>query len=237
MLGQVGGQDFTITSGINMGYSIVLENADLSIFTLIMTFDKFDIKLNMPMMGYNDSTVVMKEYLGKRMKLVVTDLGKTISITPIDTIPPSRIQMIAGIDPSDLCRRLFIELPEKEVDINSTWKKELPDTTIKNGIKMLIKHNIDFIVVGAESKAEYNCWKIAINGKSAIEGSGSQGGNDVTIDGTVRVGGAVYFAPKEGIFISAEQPMETDLTTTVTGPQSMVQTMSINTLTRGNLLK
>ena len=156
----------------------------------------------MPMMGFNDSTIVMQEYVGKRVKVVMTDKGKTLSVEPIDTIPPSRVQMMASLTPSDLFKQILLELPEKELDVNGSWKKDAPDTISRGGMKMVVKQNIEFKIVGAEKKNDFNCWKIAITGTSTIEGSGNQRGTDVTIDGTVKINGAAYIAPAEGVFVS-----------------------------------
>jgi hypothetical protein len=235
--GQSMGQEFSMTSGADLDYSISLLSENAGVMTLKVTFKKFNIKLNMPMMGFNDSTIVMKEYIGKRAKVVVTDRGKTIIVEPIDTIPPSRIQMMASLTPTDLFKQVLLELPEKELDVNGVWKKEIPDTIARGGMKMTVKPNIDFKVAGAEKKNEFNCWKIAIAGTSAIEGSGNQRGADVTIDGTVKIHGTAYIAPAEGLFIVSDQSSETEMTTTATGSQTGASTMSINTTAKTTLVK
>jgi hypothetical protein len=231
------GQEFTMTSGADFDYSISLTSVNAGVMTLTVKFVKFNIKINMPMMGFNDSTIVMREYVGKRIKVVMTDKGKTLSVVPIDTIPPSQVQMMAGLDPSDLFKQILLELPEKEIDVKGSWKKNNPDTISRGGMKMVIKPNIEFKVVGAEKKADYNCWKIAIIGTSSIEGNGAQRGADVTIDGTVKINGSAYIAPAEGIFVLSEQSNETEMTTTATGSQTGASTMSINTTVKSKLVK
>ena len=235
--GQAMGQEFTMTSGANLDYEIKLIDLKDRIYTLAVTFKKFDVKLNLPMMGFNDSTIVMNEYVDKRVKVTMTEQGKTISIQPIDTIAPSRIQMMANLTPSDLFKQLLLELPEKEMDVNSTWKKNTPDTTFRSGMKVITKQNMDYKVIGAEKKNDFNCWKISISGTNALEGSGSQRGNDVTIDGTIKVNGTVYIAPAEGLFVLSEQSAENDITTTVTGSQTGASTMLVNTTVKTVLVK
>ena len=100
--GQSMGQEFSMASGTDLDYSISLINTSDGVIALTAKFEKFNIKLNMPMMGFNDSTIAMQEYIGKRIKVVMTDRGKTLSVEPIDTIPPSREQMMANVTPSDL---------------------------------------------------------------------------------------------------------------------------------------
>ena len=67
------GQEFTMTSGANFDYSISLMSINARVMTLEVKFEKFNIKINMPMMGFNDSTIVLREYVGKRIKIVMTD--------------------------------------------------------------------------------------------------------------------------------------------------------------------
>jgi hypothetical protein len=191
----------------------------------------------MPMMGFNDTTIVMQEYVGKRMKVVVTDRGKTLSIEPIDTIAPSRMQMMASISPSDLFKQILLELPEKEMSVDDSWKKDAPDTVSRSGMKMVVKPNVEFKILGTETKNDHACWKIDFNGTSSIEGSGSQRGADVTIDGTVKMKGAAYFSPAEGIAVYLEQSSETDMTTTQTGAQTGASTLSVSTSVKNSLMK
>jgi hypothetical protein len=203
----------------------------------MVKFEKYNIKLNFPMMGFNDSTIVMQEYVGKRMKVVITDKGKTLSVVPIDTIPPTRVQMMVNLTPNDLFKQVLLELPEKELDLNGSWKKDMPDTISRSGMKMVVKPNIVFNIVAAEKKNDFNCWKIAIAGTSAIEGGGNQRGADVTIDGTVKINGVAYIAPAEGVFVLSEQSNETEMTTTATGSQTGASTMSVNTTVKTTLIK
>jgi hypothetical protein len=235
--GQAMGQEFTMTSGADFDYSMSLMNANDGVMTLAIKFERFNIKLNMPMMGFNDTTIVMQEYVGKRVKVVITDKGKTLSVVPIDTIPPSRIQMMASLTPSDLFKQVILELPEKELDLNGSWKKDIPDTISRGGMKIVMKPNLVFNIVGAEKKNDYNCWKIAITGTTTMEGSGSQRGADVTIDGTVKSKGAAYFAPTEGVSVLLEQSSETEMTTTATGSQTGASIMSISTTVKNILVK
>jgi hypothetical protein len=231
------GQEFTMTSSTHFEYTISLVSVNAGVMTLTVKFEKFDIKLNMPMMGFNDSTIVMREYNGKRIKVVITDKGKTLSVEPIDTIPPSRIQMMAGLSPSDLFKQILLELPEKELGVNDSWKKNNPDTISRGGMNLMMKPNLEFRIVKAEKKNEFNCWEIAIAGTSTIEGAGAQHGADVTIDGTVKISGTAYIAPAEGVFVLSEQSNETEMTTTATGSQTGASTMSIDTKVKTTLIK
>jgi hypothetical protein len=235
--GQSMGQEFSITSSTDFDYAISLLQANASVLTLNVEFKKFNTKLNMPMMGFNDTTIVMKEYVGKRVKVIASDIGKTLSVVPIDTIPPSRLQMMAGLNPSDLFKQLLLELPEKEVGLNDSWKKDNPDTISRGGMNMVMKPKIEYKIVGEEKKNDLRCWKIDFSGTSTIEGTGNQRGMDVTLDGTVKMKGTMYFAPGEGIPVLTEQTSDTDMTTTFTGQQTGAQTVSVSASVKIALVK
>jgi hypothetical protein len=235
--GQSMGQEFTLTSGADFDYSLSLISADTGKITLKLVFDKFNIKLNLPMMGFHDSTIVMQEYVGKRLKVVVTELGKTLSVEPIDTIPPSSLQTMINLSPAELFKQILLELPEKEMNVNNTWKKNNPDTVSRSGMKITVKPNIEFKIAGTEKKNDLSCWKIGFNGTSAIEGSGNQRGADVAIDGTVKMRGTAFFAPAAGVAVYLEQSSETEMTTTATGSQTGASTMSISTSVKNTLIK
>jgi len=235
--GQMMGQEFTVTSNTNFDYSISPVAIDTGIYTLTATFNRFELKINMPMMGFIDSVIVMKEYIGKRVKIMMSDRGKTLNVEPIDTIAPSRLQMIANLTPSELFRHIVLEVPDKVLDTSVTWKMYVPDTTLRNGIKMVTKNNIDFKVVGREKKNDFDCWKISIKGTTSIEGSGSQRGNEITIDGNTTISGFGYLAQKEGLFVSSEQTNDVDMTTTINGAQTGASTMAIKTKMKTELVK
>jgi hypothetical protein len=235
--GQMGGQEFTVTSGAQFNYNIASAGKSGNVLTLTATIEKFEMKLDMPMMGFKDSIITMPEMIGKKIQVKITPQGKTISVTPIDTVKPSRLMMMGNVNPVDLFQKVFFEFPEKELDVNAAWKKTDPDTMIRAGMKMITKNNIDFMIAGKEKKNDYDCWKITIGGKSMVEGSGTQQGADVTIDGTVKTNGSAYASPKDGLFVGADQSTESDMTVTATGSQSGASTMMSSTKVKTNLVK
>jgi hypothetical protein len=237
VVGQAMGQEFNITSGTTLNYSLtILEQKD-HLMKLTATITRFAMQINFPMMGLNDSTIVMSEYNGKRIQIVMTEKGKTLSVESQDTIPPSRVLAMLKLSPNDLFKQLFLELPDHELEVNGTWKKTNPDTTVRGGMKTVMKQNIECKVSGREEINHYSCWKILINGSSQMEGSGSQGGNDVSIDGTIKVHGMVWIAPEKGIFVSSEQSVDNDVTTTVTGSQTGASTMLVKTTIQSKLVQ
>jgi hypothetical protein len=234
---QMMGQELRMSSGVDFDYSMRMVRSDGHLYTLQVTFEKFDVHLHVPLMGFNDSTIAMKEYIGKRILVLMTDRGRILSIDQVDSLPLCRIQLIANLTPLSIFRKLFFELPEEDMEIHGSWKKNVPDTVIQGNITMVTKQRVEFTIVGAEKKNDYDCWKVLITGSSTMEGSGTQGANTVNVDGIIKNRGSVLIAPGDGILVSAEQFIDNDLTTTITGPEMGASTMTINTTIQTDLLR
>jgi hypothetical protein len=179
----------------------------------------------------------LAELLGKRVKIVVTDLGKALSVTPIDSLPSGQRIMMAGVSPTEIFRNLFLQLPEKEVEVSGSWKDTRPDTTKTGGMTIVTKPDVEYRVTGTETRNGFSCWKIAMTGKSVSEGSGTARGMDVTIDGTTKIVGTVLFAPAAGVMVNYEATTDIDRTQTFTGAQTGSQTMTIKVISSSTLLK
>ncbi|HVN48785.1 MAG TPA: hypothetical protein VMU30_08195 [Bacteroidota bacterium] len=224
--GQGMGQEFTVTAVSNLDYTVVLDTVQDGLFKLIVTLDKFVNKINMPQMGFNDSTVSMTEWEGKRVRVIMNDLGKVMAIEAIDQIPPSKLGMMLRVGPTEMFRRVFFELPDRELGIDSAWKNTDVDTSKQMGMDIVVKPNLEFKIAAQESKNNMECLKIVFSGTNQTSGSGSMQGMDISVDGSTKISGTVYFAPKEGVFISADQSNDAEATQTFSGAQSGAQTTS-----------
>jgi hypothetical protein len=235
--GQMMGQELRMSSGVDFDYSMRILQRGNKLFTLQVTIEKFDVHLHVPLMGFNDSTIAMKEYIGKRILVLMSDRGKILSVEHVDSLPPSRISLIAGVTPSSIFRKLFFELPEEDMEMNGSWKKNIPDTVTQGLLTMVTKQHVEFKIVGTEKKSDYDCWKISIAGSSTMEGSGAQGANNVIVDGIIKNRGSVFIAPGDGVLVFAEQSVDNDLTTTITGTDTGASTMTVNTTIQSALLR
>jgi len=113
---QMMGQEFT--SLISNAIELSLEGNDVKDGNLIFIgkIDKNLSKIDSPMM--KDTAMVSKDINGKRVQIVVTPLGKTLKTTAIDSIPAPANPMMGNIvNPTEMMRRLFVELPEKALGI------------------------------------------------------------------------------------------------------------------------
>jgi hypothetical protein len=235
--GTMGGMEFTAESKFMLVTALTAEGLTVGGIELIAVLEKATARINLPMMGMRDSTMEMKEFLGKRVKLVLSDMGKVASITAIDSFGRGPMTMMLGGSPTELFRRLMLILPEQSVEMNGAWKETLPDTVKMGNMKTISKPNIEFRIAGQEKRGGMNCWKIMISGSTAIEGSGSMRGMDVTIDGTAKISGTAFFAPNEGLMTEYDASTEMEQTQTFVGEQSGAQTMTTIVKNGSKLLK
>ena len=234
---QMMGQDFTTTStsmfGITMTGEDVGTNGEM---ILIAKVDTNIAKIDSPMM--KDTARVIKEINGKRVRLTVTGMGKTVKTEAVDQfeVTPA-MQMQGAGNPADYMRSLFAKLPEQAVGIGESWKQTAPDTVNAQGFNMIVKPDVTFKVEAAEKFGGYDCLKITFDGPSSEYGTGSRNGMDLVLDGTIKVKGTAYFAPKEGIIVGIDQATTTDMNISGTGEQMFSMTQSSTVASKVTLSK
>ena len=234
---QMMGQDMTITSWNSVGISITAENVGANgEMTLIATVDTNFSKIDSPMM--KDTARVLKEINGKRVRLTVTSMGKTLKSELIDKIEQTpAMQMMGGGNPADYMRSLFVKLPEQEMGVGDSWKQTAPDTTNVQGFNMIIKPDVTFKIEAAEKFGGYDCLKISFEGPSTDYGTGSRQGMELVLDGTIKVKGTAYFAPKEGLLVGVDQTTTTDMNISGTGEQMISIVQSSTAASKVTLVK
>jgi len=234
---QMGGQDFTTTSWSLFGISLTGEDAGKN--GELICVGKVDTnlsKIDSPMM--KDTARVMKEINGKRVRLTLSPLGRTLKSVQVDEIPQNQaMQMMGGGNPSEFLRRLFVELPEKEAGIGDSWKQTRPDTTNAQGMKIITKPDVTFKIAGNETVGGYECLKISFEGMSSQYGTGSRQGMELVLDGSVKSKGTVYFAPKEGLMVSLEQTSTNEMNISGTGEQMFTAVQSTTSASKVVLVK
>lgn len=234
---QVMGQDMASTSWSMFGVSFLGEDSGTNgEIVCIAKVDTNISRIDSPMM--KDTARVLKEINNKRMRLTISPLGKTLKTEQLDTIPKTQAtQMMRGANPLDILRRLFVELPEKEIGTGGTWKHTAPDTSDTQGFKIITKPDITFTVAGNEAMGGYDCVKITFEGTSSQYGTGSQQGMELVIDGTTKTKGTLFISQKDGLMVSLEQKMDMDTNISGTGEQMFTMTQTATTLSNVNLVK
>lgn len=232
---QMMGQDFTTVFSSAIEISIEGQDSKNGELNFVAKVEKNLSKMDSPMM--KDSAMVSKDINGKRVQLVVTPLGKTLKSVALDSIPRPANPMMGNLNPTDMLRRLFVELPEKAVAVGDTWKQTRPDTVNAQGMKIISKPDITYKIAGTEKKNGLDCLKITFEGTASQYGTGSRQGMELVIDGTVKSKGTAYFAPKAGILVSVESSSTNDMNISGAGEQMFTATQSVTSNSKMTLVK
>ena len=145
--------------------------------------------------------------------------------------------MMGSVNAADIAKRLFVELPEKEMAVGGTWEQTRPDTSSMRGMKIVTKPKVTFKVLSKEQFGGYDCLKISLDGTASIYGTGSQQGMEMVVDGKTKMKGTLYFAPKEGLLVSVQQSSTSDTNISGTGEQMFSATQSTTSLSKAELVK
>ena len=233
---QANGQEMATKAASDFGISLAVEKTGADAITLIAKVDSNVSNIESMMM--KDSALVLKEINGKRVRITMTPLGKTVKSVVIDTIAPSRaMQMTGAGNPAEFLRQLFVKLPDQAVGVGDTWKYNATDTITTQGMPIITKPDIQFKVAGAEKVGSYDCMKITFEGTTSMYGTGSRQGMELVIDGTVKSKGTTFFAPKEGLLVSVDSESTTDMNISGTGEQMFTMTQAMKSIQKMKLAK
>lgn len=233
---QMMGQDFTTVLSNDIELSLEGNDVKDGHLVFIGKVEKNLSKIDSPMM--KDTAIVSKDINGKRVQIVVTSLGKTLKTVALDSIPPAANPMMGNIvNPSEIMRRLFVELPEKALAVGDTWKQTKPDTSNNQGMKVISKPDITYKIAGTESKGGFECLKITFEGTGSQYGTGSRQGMELVIDGTSKSKGTAYFAPKFGILVAVESSNTSETNISGAGEQMFSGTQSTTVTSKVVLVK
>ena len=180
-----------------------------------------------------DTTIVLKEAIGKRTRLTISKLGETLSREVIDTARFSGMAAQAGRQ--DMVR-LHI-MPSKPVRIGEKWTGIKPDTSDAMGGRMITVSTGDFSLLAKESKHGIECLKISYTGKLTISGKGSMNGAEFFVEGTGTTSGTYFVDIATGLPVLEDSRYDVESTVAITGAQNMTIPSSQSVTVHRILLK
>ena len=196
-------------------YEITLEGQNEA-GNLVYTMALSSFKLYIGML---DSTLRDPDGLiGKRVRKEISPDGDQISSTEVDSI---KLEGMLGQQFTSHTE-FFPDLPRDALEVGKAVKQTDVDTTKRRGGLVISKTEMEYSLVGEETRNGYKCVKLSYKGTVNIEGNGVyQGMMKYFLEGDGDVEGVIYFAPDDGILVSVENQSEVELTAAFTGQQSM----------------
>lgn len=184
---------------------------------LMFTFslDSATVKTSSPM---GDTTIVLNDVVGKRIKLELSPKGKIVKREVIDSVSGN---FMTG---SQVNRETInlLDLPDNEINIGDTWTVSKSDS-IENAGGVFINSGLTTNkLVGKDDYNGCECLTVEFSSDMNIEGSGSMQGFDYVAEGSGKSTGTAYFNYEKGVLNGLVQKVELQMTLAGTGQQNMI---------------
>jgi hypothetical protein len=222
----MGGQEIKIQSGINSVINYSIENVSSGgSATILASFAS--LSMHTTMLGRD--TTLSYPVLKYKTRVELSNTGKVLSSTKIDS------SVVAGVPGQNELGKMKT-LPGKQVKVGEKWQdKGVVNVNAFKGspLNMEITTDLEYTLVGKESKEGRDLYKISYTGDITITGKGNQMGMDMTIEGTGKAEGFHYFDPGSSMVVYSEENTEMNMNVAVQGPQNMTipMTQSIKSVT------
>ncbi len=215
MVQEMNGQEMkmsgTNSSQVKMEVTSVSADGDM---TSINVYEEMKTVMKNSMM---DTTMEMKEMIGKRGRVIFSKLGLEIKKEVIDTI---KLQGMSG-GANTLLTVGLMRFPDHAVAQGEKWEISHNDTTkIGDGYTATSYHN-EYTLAGTELKNNRECLKFSFVSKSETTGKLTQMGMEIFVEGTGDTIGSVWVDSKEAILVCKESISNQDMTYAMTGQMKM----------------
>jgi hypothetical protein len=185
-------------------------------FLLGVTIDDMGMSVATPR---GDMSPDLKPVIGRSLDMVLSPLGAEVEVTGAEDITYE----LAGSsrNAATFFKVFFPDLPGKAVKVGDSWPSSyvIEEKSGPTSVRM------DFqslnTLEGWETIDGMECARITAKVTGTISGTGKQQGMDTSTDGTSKGKDVWYFAVKEGIFVKSTSELTTEVTTSLTGAQSM----------------
>jgi hypothetical protein len=171
-----------------------------------------------------DTTIVMRELVGKRTRITADPLGNVLKREIVDTVGSLAEGMARQMGGRENYR--LHRLSNKPLPVGGTWHSTIVDSFPSGGGGTVATSEIDYTIAGKEPKMGPNVLKISYSGTSTVKSKQTMMGSDVFTEGNGTTKGAFYFDLVRGLPLQDEGKNEMELTAALTGAQKMTIPMS-----------
>ncbi len=197
-------------------YSFQVKGRKEANHLLGVTIDDMGMTITTPR---GDMSPDLKPVVGKSLGLVLSPLGAEVEVSGAEGL----VYDLAGSqrNAATFLKVFFPDLPGKPVKVGDSWPSSYVIEETSGGTSMRLDFQSVNTLEGWETVDGMECARIAATVTGTISGAGKQQGMDTSTDGKSKGKDVWYFAVKEGVFVKAVSELTTEMTTALTGGQSI----------------
>jgi len=227
---EMGGQEMKFSGSSWFTLRALVDDVKNGTTVLIVSADSAVTSSKSPM---RDTTMVMTNLIGKRMKVTLSKSGDILSREVLDSVQ-SPGQMRGGAQRELLT---FLTLPTKPVKTGDKWNTAKMDTVEQMGGKIFTSTQFEFNLTGKEQKLGHDCLKILFTGKTSTNGNMKMQGMELFVEGGGKISGTFYFDAGKGIPVFVESSTDQETTMAATGQQQMTVPISSSSKSTTTLIQ
>jgi len=181
-----------------------------------VTIDDMSLTINSPR---GDLSPDMSPVKGKSFDMVLSPIGTEVDVSGAESIT---YQFVTG--PRNVAagfKTFFPDLPGKPVKVGDSWPSSFAIDEKSGATNMHIEFQAVNTLEGFENVDGMECARVSSKVTGTVSGTGSQQGADLLFKGTLKGGDIWHFAPKEGLFVKSTSEVVSEMTISVSGPQTM----------------
>ncbi len=174
--------------------------------------------------------------IGKRVRKTITPNGDQLESVELDSI---KLGLLLARGGGGLVsgREFFPNLPDSELKMGEKVNVTDVDSLDTLGGTTVSKAEMEFTLMGKETKFGYECLKIDVKGTINLEGDGTMQGMKFFIEGDGDFQRTLYFAAKEGLLVAADSQTDIEMTVALTGQMQMTIPITQSQTSNITLLK
>ncbi|NOY06998.1 MAG: hypothetical protein GXO82_10305 [Chlorobi bacterium] len=214
------GQTMNITSEGTLSYVVKLEEVlPNNNYRMNITVENAVVTVESPQGTQN----LGKDLAGLKMGFVMKPNGAIVERDSIKASGnPFMAQIVKGLE------QVFPEMPSEKISEGYEWTEEKIDTA-EGG--MTTSRKIEYSVTGVVENNGRKCLEISFKGEMEVNGTVTQGGMDLTVNGDGEVSGKMYYDYENNIISAFDMETVMDqLIQSPSNPQLRIPMLSNTTL-------
>lgn len=206
---EVMGQSVNTTIKADISYGIKGTGVDdQSNLTAQIIINHLNLAINSMQGSMNPDTSSLN---GKSFGVTFSPEGKELKTTGTENLPKISLGQSGDRDANELLADLLPVLPGTAIKTGESWTTPVDRNLHQGQITVAIKGEATSVLEGTETIQGMECVKIKTVTKSAVQGSGSQMGQELNLKGDTTATATWYFAYKKGLFIKMTSDEVSDI--------------------------